>query len=292
MTELLQYVANGLVSGGIYAIVAVGFITIYNVSKVINLAQGEFLMLGGMITVAMIGMNVPYALAVLMAILVVTLVGVAMQKYVIAYVKKASPISLIILTIGISTLIRGLASLIWGKDAYSLEPITSNQPITFGGVNIAQQSLWVLAAVLVVLLLLWYLMDKTMLGKKINACSINPLAARLMGISPAKMSMLAFGISGATGAIAGIVIAPLSVTSYDIGVLLGIKGFSAAILGGLGNPLGAAVAAFILGIVESLGAGYVSSGMKDAIAFLVLIAVLLVKPSGIFGERSVGKGGL
>ncbi|MFD2370521.1 branched-chain amino acid ABC transporter permease [Brevibacillus sp. GCM10020057] len=292
MTELLQYVANGLVSGGIYAIVAVGFITIYNVSKVINLAQGEFLMLGGMVTVAMIGMNVPYALAVLLAILVVTLVGVAMQKYVIAYVKKASPISLIILTIGISTLIRGLASLIWGKDSYSLEPITSNQPITFGGVNIAQQSLWILAAVLVVLFLLWYLMEKTMLGKKINACSVNPMAARLMGISPAKMSMLAFGISGATGAIAGIVIAPLSVTSYDIGVLLGIKGFSAAILGGLGNPLGAAVAAFILGIAESLGAGYISSGMKDAIAFLVLIAMLLVKPSGIFGERSVGKGGL
>ncbi|MDF2680546.1 MAG: transporter permease protein [Brevibacillus sp.] len=292
MTELLQYVANGLVSGGIYAIVAVGFITIYNVSKVINLAQGEFLMLGGMVTVAMIGMNVPYALAALLAILIVTLVGVLMQKYVIAYVKKASPISLIILTIGISTLIRGLASLIWGKDAYALDPITSNQPISLGGVNIAQQSVWILVAVLIILFLLWYLMDKTMLGKKINACSINPMAARLMGISPAKMSMLAFGISGATGAIAGIVIAPLSVTSYDIGVLLGIKGFSAAILGGLGNPLGAAVAAFILGIVESLGAGYISSGMKDAIAFLVLIAMLLIKPSGIFGERSVGKGGL
>jgi len=292
MTELLQYVANGLVSGGIYAIVAVGFITIYNVSKVINLAQGEFLMLGGMVTVAMIGMNVPYALAALLAVLIVTLVGVLMQKYVIAYVKKASPISLIILTIGISTLIRGLASLIWGKDAYSLDPITSNQPITLGGVNIAQQSIWILAAVLIVLFLLWYLMDRTMLGKKINACSINPMAARLMGISPAKMSMLAFGISGATGAIAGIVIAPLSVTSYDIGVLLGIKGFAAAILGGLGNPLGSTVAAFILGIVESLGAGYISSGMKDAIAFLVLIVMLLVKPSGIFGERSVGKGGL
>ncbi|NKE31799.1 branched-chain amino acid ABC transporter permease, partial [Mycobacterium tuberculosis] len=128
------------------------------------------------------------------------------------------------------------------KDAFALEPITSNDPISLAGVTIAQQSVWILASVLVILIFLWYLMEKTILGKKINACSINPMAARLMGISPAKMSMLAFGISGATGAIAGIVIAPLSVTSYDIGVLLGIKGFSAAILGGLGNPLGAAVA--------------------------------------------------
>ncbi|WP_400162533.1 branched-chain amino acid ABC transporter permease [Brevibacillus sp. TJ4] len=292
MTELLQYVANGLVSGGIYAIVAVGFITIYSVSKVINLAQGEFLMLGGMMTVALIGMNLPYGVAVLVAILAVTLIGILLQKYIIAYVKKATAISLIILTIGLSTLFRGLASLIWGKEAFALAPITSNEPVTMMGVTIAQQGLWILGSVLVILLLLWYLMDKTILGKKINACSINPMAARLMGISPAKMSMLAFAISGATGAIAGIVIAPLSVTSYDVGVLLGIKGFSAAILGGLGNPLGAAVAAFLLGVVESLGAGYISSGLKDAIAFLVLIVVLLVRPSGIFGERSVGKGGL
>lgn len=166
MTELLQYVANGLVSGGIYAIVAVGFITIYNVSKVINLAQGEFLMLGGMVTVALIGMNLPYGLAALLAILAVTAIGIIMQKYVIDYVKKASPISLIILTIGISTLIRGIASFIWGKDAFALEPITSNEPLSFGGVTIATQSVWILAAVLIILFLLWYLMEKTILGKK------------------------------------------------------------------------------------------------------------------------------
>ncbi len=292
MTELLQYVANGLVSGGVYAIVAVGFITIYNVSKVINLAQGEFLMLGGMTTVAFISLHVPYPIAVILAIAVVTLIGVIMQRYIIATIKKASAISLIILTIGISTLIRGVASLIWGKDAFALAPITSNEPISFIGIHVSQQSIWILTAVLVILFCLWVLMEKTMIGKKINACSINPVAARLMGISPAKMSMLAFGISGATGALAGIVIAPLSVTSYDIGVLLGIKGFSAAILGGLGNPLGAVVAALLLGMMESLGAGYLSSGLKDAIAFIALIGMLLVKPSGLFGERSVGKGGL
>lgn len=292
MAELLQYVANGLVSGGIYAIVAIGFITIYNVSKVINMAQGEFLMLGGMITVTFISMNIPYAGAVILAILLVTALGILIQKYIIANAKNANPISLIILTIGISTLIRGVASLIWGKDPFALPPLTSNDPVSFGGITVAQQSIWVILSVLLILFGLWYLMDKTMLGKKINACSVNTLAARLMGISPVKMTMLSFAISAATGAVAGIVIAPLSVTSYDVGALLGIKGFAAVILGGLGNPLGATVAGFLLGLLESLGAGYVSSGLKDAIAFLVLIAALLIKPSGLFGERSVGKGGL
>ncbi|WP_232698882.1 branched-chain amino acid ABC transporter permease [Brevibacillus daliensis] len=292
MTEFMQYFANGLVNGGIYAIVAIGFITIYSVSKVINMAQGEFLMLGGMITVALIGMELPYGVAALVAILAVTLLGIFLQKYIIANVKKANAISLIILTIGFSTLLQGAASLTWGKDAFSLPPITNSAPLSIAGVNIAMQSVWILGTVLIILVFLWFLMSKTMLGKKITACSINPMAAKLMGISPVKMSMIAFGISGATGAIAGIVIAPLSVTSYDVGVLLGIKGFSAAILGGLGNPIGAAVAAFLIGILESFGAGYISSGMKDAFAFLILIAVLIMKPSGLFGERSVGKGGL
>jgi branched-chain amino acid transport system permease protein len=292
VTELLQYIANGFVGGGIYAIIAVGFVTIYNVSRVINLAQGEFLMLGGMITVSLIGMQVPYGLAFILAVIAVTIIGVLMQKFVINYVKRATPLSLIILTIGVSILIRGVASWIWGKDAFALEPITSNEPISIGGVTVAQQSVWVIVAVLVILLFLWYLMEKTMVGKKINACSVNTMAARLMGISPGKMAMLAFAISAATGAVAGIVIAPLNVTSYDVGVLLGIKGFSAAILGGLGNPIGAVMAGFLLGMLESLGAGYISSGLKDAIAFIILIAVLLIKPTGIFGERSVGKGGL
>ncbi|MFC4769722.1 branched-chain amino acid ABC transporter permease [Effusibacillus consociatus] len=292
MTEFLQYIANGLVIGGVYAIVAVGFVMIYNVSKVINLAQGEFLMLGSMLTVSLISMDIPYAAAIVLAILLVTGIGVLMQKYIIGLAKKATPLSLIILTIGVSILIRGIASQIWGKDSYTLKPLTGNDPISAAGVSVAKQSVWVVAAVLIILIALWYLMEKTVTGKKIKACSVNTLAARLMGVSPSKMAMLAFGISAAAGAIAGIVIAPLNVTSYDVGTLLGIKGFSAAILGGLGSPLGATVAGLLLGLLESLGAGLISSGVKDAIAFLVLIAVLLIKPTGLFGERSVGKGGL
>lgn len=292
MTEFLQYLVNGLVSGGIYAIVAAGFITIYNVSKVINMAQGEFLMLGGMLTVTFISAGIPYVGAIILAIILVTALGGFIQKFIISPSKTTNAISLIILTIGVSTLIRGFASLFWGKDAYPLDPLTSNKPIMIAGVSIAQQSIWVILTVVLVLFALWYLTEKTLLGKKINACAVNQKAARLMGINPAKMMMLCFAISAATGAVAGIVIAPLNVTSYDVGILLGVKGFAAVILGGVGNPVGAILAGFAIGMIESLGAGYISSGLKDAIAFLVVIAILLVKPTGFFTERSVGKGGL
>lgn len=292
MTEYFQYIVNGLVVGGVYAIVAVGFVTIYNVSKVINLAQGEFLMLGSMLTVTFIGMHVPYGAAVLLAVLLVMGIGILMQKYIVGMARNATPLSLIILTIGVSIFIRGAASQIWGKDSYTLKPLAGSEPISFAGVSVARQSVWVVLSVAVILIGLWYLMEKTMTGKKIKACSVNPLAARLMGVSPSKMAMLAFAISAATGALAGIVIAPLNVTSYDVGILLGIKGFSAAIFGGLGSPIGATVAGLLLGLLESLGAGLIDSGVKDAIAFLILIGVLLIKPTGLFGERTVGKGGL
>ncbi len=292
MTDFFQFLVNGLVSGGIYAIVAIGFVTIYQVSKVINLAQGEFLMLGGLIAVTLLGTGMSYGLAFVLSVLMVTLIGMLLQRFVVRYGPMSNQISLIILTIGLSILIRGVASMFWGKDAYALAPFTSNEPITFSGISMAQQSLWVILAVLLLLFVFWFLMNKTLLGKKMYACSVNLLATRLMGINPNKMALLAFAMSAASGAIAGIAIAPLNVTSYDVGVMLGIKGFSAAILGGLQNPIGVTAAGFLIGLVEAFGAGLISSGLKDAIVFLLIIGVLMIKPTGLFGEPSVGKGGL
>jgi len=292
MTDFFQFLVNGLVSGGIYAIVAIGFVTIYQVSKVINLAQGEFLMLGGLIAVTLLGTGIPYGLAFILSVLLVTLLGMFIQRFVVRYGPISNQISLIILTIGLSILIRGIASMIWGKDAYALEPFTSNEPITFSGISISQQSLWVILAVFLLLFVFWYLMNKTLLGKKMYACSVNLVATRLMGINPHRMALLAFAMSAASGAIAGIAIAPLNVTSYDVGILLGIKGFSAAILGGLQNPVGVAIAGFLIGLMESFGTGFISSGLKDAIVFLLIIVVLMIKPTGLFGEPNVGKGGL
>lgn len=292
MSELLQYVITGLTIGSIYAIVALGFVTIYSVSKVINLAQGEFVMLGGMLMYTFCASGVPYWLSFILTVLLITLFGMLMERIVIRPAKGADALSLIILTIGASIFIRGIASIIWGKTPKKVEPFTSNEPISIFGAAITPQSMWVIALTLIVVVGLHFLMERTVTGKGFLACSSNVLAARLLGISPQKMSMFSFALSAGIGALAGLAISPILFPSYDMGLMLGIKGFSAAIFGGLGSSPGAVAGGLTLGLMESLGAGLIHSGLKDAIAFTAVLIVLLIRPSGILGERSVGKGGL
>lgn len=292
MSEFLQFSITGLTIGSIYAIVALGFVTIYSVTKVINLAQGEFVMLGGMLMYSFISTGVPYWLSFFLTIVAVMCIGWVMEITMIRRAKGADPLSLIILTIGASIFVRGIASMIWGKSQVKIEPFTANQPIGIFGASITPQSIWVLVIMLFVVIFLYYLIEKTLLGKAFQACSVNPKAARLMGISPIKMSSFSFTLSAALGALAGLAISPIIFPAYDMGVMLGIKGFSAAILGGLGSAPGAVLGGLVIGLLESFSAGYISSGLKDAIAFTTVLIILLIRPSGILGERSVGKGGL
>lgn len=292
MNEWLQYTVTGLTLGSIYAIVALGFVTIYSVSKVINLAQGEFVMLGGMTMYTLIVAGIPYWISFLLTVPLVTLIGIVLERFVIRPAKGADALSLIILTIGASIFIRGLASIAWGKSPKRVEPFTSNDSISLAGAAITPQSIWIMVITLLIVTGLYFLMEKTLVGKGLRACSSNKLAARLLGISPGKMSMISFGMSAAIGAVAGMAIAPILYPSYDVGLMLGIKGFSAVIFGGLGSSPGAVVGGMVLGLVEAYGAGYISSGLKDAIAFTIVLVVLIVRPSGIMGEKSVGKGGL
>ncbi|MGO4887693.1 branched-chain amino acid ABC transporter permease [Anaerobacillus sp. MEB173] len=292
MGDLLQFLVTGLTVGSIYAIVALGFVTIYSVTKVINLAQGEFVMLGGLMMFTFVSAGLPYWLSFFATLLVVMVIGWLMEATIIRRAKSADAISLIILTIGAAIFIRGVASMIWGKDSVSVPPFTSNEPMSVAGASITPQSVWVMMIMLFVVGLLYVLVDRTILGKAFQACSVNPKAARLMGISPKKMSSLSFTLSAGLGAIAGLAIAPIMFPAYDMGIMLGIKGFSAAILGGLGSAPGAVLGGIVIGLLESFGAGYISSGLKDAIAFTAILVILLVRPSGILGEKSVGKGGL
>lgn len=292
MGDLIQFMMTGLTIGSIYAIVALGFVTIYSVTKIINLAQGEFVMLGGMVMITFVGMDIPYWISFILTIIMVTIIGWLLELVIFRRVKGADPISLIILTIGIAILLRGLASMSWGKESFRLEPFTSHAPLKVFNATINFQSVWVMFIMLAVVLFLYIMMEKTILGKAFRGTSDNPIAARLMGISPAKMATLAFMLSGGLGALAGIAIAPIMFPSYDVGIMLGIKGFSAAIFGGLGSAPGAVIGGLIIGLVESLGGGYISSGLKDALTFTFILLLLLIRPSGIMGEKSVGKGGL
>jgi len=287
MSELLQFVFSGLTVGAVYALVALGFTLIYNASDVINFAQGEFVMLGGMTTVFLALAGVPLPLAAVLAIVLTVIVGLALYRFAIEPARGASAVVLIIITIGASIFLRGAAQVIFDKRFHSLPPWFGNEPIRVGGAAILPQSLVVLAGVLVIVVLLWAFIERTLIGKAIVATAANRLAARLVGIDTGRMTGLCFALSAAIGAIAGLLITPITLTSYDVGTLLALKGFAAAMLGGIGSAVGAVMGGLLLGLLEALAAGYVSSQYKDAVAFLVILLVLFAMPRGLFGRAPV-----
>ncbi len=285
-SQLIQYLFTGLTLGSIYALVALGFTMIYNATSIINLAQGEFVMLGGLIMVFFtMTLKMPLFLGFTLTILLVTLLGVLFERLAIHPLKNASLITLIIMTLAGSILFRGGAMFIWGRDPYGLPPFIQGQPVQLLGATIQWQILWILSITILVVWGIHYFFTRTLTGKAMTACAFNPLAARLVGINVQKMVFFSFGLSAAVGAVAGAIITPITLMEYDRGPLLALKGFSAAVLGGLGSGIGSVLAGFIIGILESFGAGLISSGYKDAIALLVLLVILWVRPSGLFGSK-------
>jgi branched-chain amino acid transport system permease protein len=285
-SSLIQYLITGLTLGSTYGLTALGFTIIFNTTGVINFAQGEFVMLGGMMSVyftRVLGLGEP--VAIVLAVVGATVAGALVERLAIRPVRDCPTINLIIITIGVSILIRGLAMLAWGKDTHVLEPFSGHQPIMFLGAAIMPQAVWVLSISLLLLAGLKAFFSGSVHGKAMLACSYDPKAASLVGIGVQRMVLLSFMISALIGAVGGVILTPITMTSYDVGIMLGLKGFAACILGGLGNPFGAAAGGIILGVLESLGAGFVSSAYKDALAFVILLALLFVKPSGLFGLK-------
>jgi branched-chain amino acid transport system permease protein len=195
----------------------------------------------------------------------------------------------IIATVGASFVFETAAMLIWGRDARPLPAFSGETPIAIGRATVVPQTLWVVGLTLVVVIALTVFYNKSLFGTAIRGCAINPDAARLQGISYRRVVVFTFALTGAVAAAAGVMIAPISFMSYSSGTMLGLKGFAAATLGGLGNPVGAVVGGFALGIVEALGVGVVSAGYKDAIAFVILLLVLFVRPSGLLGAKVVNR---
>jgi len=284
--QLAQYLLSGVTIGAIYALVALGFSIIFNASHVINFAQGEFVMIGGMATVSLIGTGLPLPLAMIAAVLLAALVGLALEKLAVEPARGAPVVTLIIITIGASIFLRGLAGLVWDKKLHTLPPFSGNTPIDVAGAALLPQSLWVLGVTLAIVLALSWFFGRTLLGKAMLATSNQRLAAQLVGINVRRVLLISFGLSAALGAVAGILITPIALTSWDVGVMLGLKGFAAAVLGGLGSGPGAVLGGLVLGIAEALSAGYVSSAYKDVIAFVLMLAVLFFMPSGILGRHA------
>jgi branched-chain amino acid transport system permease protein len=284
--QLTQYLLSGVTIGAIYALVALGFSIIFNASHVINFAQGEFVMIGGMTTVAMAGAGLPLPAAMVAAVLLAALVGLALEKFAVEPARGAPVVTLIIITIGASILLRGLAALVWDKKLHTLAPFSGNAPIEIGGAALLPQSLWVLGVTVAIVLALSWFFGRTLLGKAMLATSHQRVAAQLVGINVRRILLVSFGLSGALGAVAGILITPITLTAWDVGTMLGLKGFAAAVLGGLGSGPGAVLGGLVLGVAETLSAGYLSSAYKDVIAFVLMLAVLFFRPTGILGSRS------
>lgn len=289
-TDFLQFIFMGLQRGSIYAMVAMGFNIIYNSTGVINFAQGEFVVLGGLMMVSLtmaVELSIPFAF--LLTVLFVTAVGILMERFTINPVKSPSVLRLIIITIAVSILLKGAAMCFWGKESHFMRHFSGSEPLEIMGATILPQTLWIIGILAVIVIAFILFFNFTMTGKSMRACAINRDAARLAGINDRKMVMLSFALSAGIGAIAGIIVTPIIQMDYARGALLGIKGFGAAVVGGLGNSIGAVVAGILVGILEALGGGYVSSHYMDAIALLILLVVLFIRPSGIFGSSEASR---
>jgi branched-chain amino acid transport system permease protein len=226
-------------------------------------------------------------LAACLSIVATVAVGLALHRFAIEPARGAGAVVLIIITIGASIFLRGAAQVVFDKRFHSLPAWVGGDAIRVGGAAILPQSLVVLGGAVVIVVLLWVFIERTFIGKAMVATAANELAARLVGIDTRRIVGLSFVISAAIGAVAGILITPITLTSYDVGTLLALKGFAAAMLGGIGSAVGAVVGGLLLGLLEAFAAGYVSSQYKDAVAFLVILIVLLAMPRGLFGRASV-----
>ena len=280
---IVQYILSGLTIGSIYALVALGFNIIYNTTGIINFAQGEFLMLGGMFMVACCNLlHLPLPAGAILSIFLVVIVGLLIERITIRPVKDASIVTLIIITIGVSIFIKASTAFVT-KDSFTYPPFPGPDYVRILNATISVQSLWILGVACVIMVCLSLFFRFSVMGKAMRACSINREAAHIVGIDVDRMSLLSFGLSALLGAVAGIMVTPTTQISWNRGTELGLKGFCAVILGGLGSGPGAVLGGLCLGILETVG-NIFFSGYKDAIAFSVLLLVLYARPQGLLGK--------
>jgi branched-chain amino acid transport system permease protein len=299
LSDILQVLLGGLRVGSIYAVVGLGFAIIYNATGIVNFAQGEFLMVGAMAAwwaqeAAPTGLGLPLAAAVPLGVLAAALTGGLFERLVIHPRRHAPVLVLIILTVAGSMFLRAGAMLVWGTDTYWPKPFSRGLKVTplphvFPDLTIAPQDLWIWGTVAVMVAILAAFFRFTVTGKAMRACADNAEAAQLMGIDPARMALLSFVLSAAMAGVAGIVAGPQTQVNYGMGAMLALKGFCAAVVGGIGNLGGALIAGVLLGVAENLG-GYFqffpgSHHYQDGISLLVLVLVLFIRPGGFFGGR-------
>jgi branched-chain amino acid transport system permease protein len=287
VSELIfQYLMAGVTYGMIYAVVGMGFNIIYNATGIINFAQGEFVMLGGMIAVSLAGV-VPLPFAIVGAVLATMAIGALIEVAFIRWLSGPSVLRMIIITIGISILIREAALLVWGQRVRALPYFTGNEvsSVSIGGAHISPQVLWTVGTCAAMVALITVFFRWTTTGKQMRACSSDRVAASLCGLPTRNLVTLSFVLSAGMGALAGCVVSPITYTQYSVGTPLAIKGFTVAILGGLGSSFAAVAAGLVLGVLEAFSVSLLPTAYKDAVSIALLLAILVVRPTGLFAAR-------
>ena len=302
MNILLQQILNGLVQGSVYALVALGYTMVYGILGLINFAHGEVLMVGAMVALTVMlkliaaGLAAPLVLlfGLLVAILVCMALGYSIERVAYRPLRNAPRLAPLITAIGVSIVLQNLAMIVWGREYRAFPALLPSGSHTIAGAVINDTQLIIIAVSLAVMAGLMALVHRTRLGRAMRAVAENPAAAQLMGVDTNRVISVTFMLGSALAAVAGLMVsANYGIVHYYMGFILGLKAFTAAVLGGIGNLRGAMLGGVLLGLIESLGAGYIGgltggflgSNYQDVFAFFVLIAVLVLRPSGLLGER-------
>jgi branched-chain amino acid transport system permease protein len=277
----IQLLLPGITTGCVYALVALGFVLCANVSGVVNFAQGEFVMLGGMVGASLVDLHVPLVLAIVVAVMAGALLAAVQERLTLAPVRGSPHFIQITITLGVAVVVRGIALIAFGKEPLSMPGFSGDGTIALAEAILPVQTLWVWGATGLMLVALFWFLRHTDTGRAVRACSINLQAARLMGVNTERLTLVVFSVAGGMGALAGVVITPIVLANWDAGVSYGLKGFIGAILGGFRSPTIAVLGGLGIGVIEAFSAGYISSGWKDAIVYGVLLAYLLIR-GGVF----------
>jgi branched-chain amino acid transport system permease protein len=285
--QLLQLLISGLSQGCIYGLIALGFVLIYKATETVNFAQGELMMLGafaGLVASAWLGL--PYWVALLLAVLVMVVLGMAVERLVLRPILGQPAFAIVMVTIGVGYVARGLVTMVpgVGTETYTLPTPFKDELVRAGGLIISAEHLVVIGATVVLCLLLFGLFRFTRIGVAMQAASQNQLAAYYMGIPVKRLNGLIWGISAAVAAVAGVLLAPITFVHANLG-FIGLKAFPAAVIGGFGSLPGAILGGLVIGLVESLAGFYLPEGFKDIAAYVVVLVMLMVMPNGLFGEK-------
>ena len=292
--EYLSYlVATGISTGALYALVALGIVVIYKATKVVNFAHGEMFMLGGFFAYTFhVMLGWPYLPSFALAVALAFGVGIAVDRVAFRpLMQRQTLVSVLLVMIGLSFVLKGVARWLWGGkgDYLTFPPLISPEPLSFGGIMVMSQQLVVLGAACAVMVAFALFFKFTRAGRFMQATADNPKAAKLVGLRVDRVYMYTFGVGSAVAAAAAVLMAPLTLLYPDIGFMLFIKAFAAAVLGGLTSIPGAVVGGFLIGIIEQLAAGYLHTAMQEVAAFIVIMIVMIFIPTGLFGLGRIRK---